>query len=393
MRLGMVIHRYGQGISGGAEVHCRMLALRLAGLVPDGQVEVMTTTARDYLSWANAHDEGVSSDGPVLVRRFEVAHQRNLLLFDLINRAVNLFPGRAPFWLEKLWLLAQGPNCTGLLEHLKEKAKAYDRLIFYTYLYLPTVLGLPLAASSLRASPWLIPTAHDEPPLRLKIMRPVFEQAQGLGYLSPAEADLVENRFNVAHVQSEVLGAGVEAPSGIDRRAFAAKHGLDNYILYLGRIDVAKGIPDLVRFWSQAAGRQSSLKLVLAGEQKMKLPPLEGVIRPGFVSEADKWSALAGAWAVVAPSPFESLNLTVLEAGAVGRPVLVNGRCPVLADYAARSGGGLTYSDAGSFGESLARLLDPEQARLLGQRNQNYVNLEFAWSVLDKKLRKWLNLE
>lgn len=175
-RLGIVIHRYGQGISGGAEVHCRLVAQRLARMLLEGQVEVLTTTAQDYLTWANAYPSGVEQDGAVLVRRFPIRWRRHLLLFDGLNRLTTAFNGRAPILLEKIWFMAQGPRCPGLLNYLASRAQAYDRLIFYTYLYEPTVFGLPLSAGR-GVRTWLIPTAHDEPPLKLKHIRPVFEQA------------------------------------------------------------------------------------------------------------------------------------------------------------------------------------------------------------------------
>ena len=396
MRVGLVIHRYGQGISGGAEVHCRMLAQRLTRLIPAAQVEVITTTASDYLSWANDHDEGIEEDGPVSVRRFKVAHERNLFRFDLVNRATNVFHGHAPMWLEKVWLRSQGPHSPGLIRYLKNHASDYDRLIFYTYLYEPTVSGLPLAAESIRPGPWFIPTAHDEKPLKLKIVRPAFEAAGSFGFLSPAEEELVLSRFPVADRPREIIGAGVEAPAKIDPEMFARKYDLGPYLLYLGRIDIQKGIAQLVDYWKWAkthfADKPGFPSLVLAGESKMRLDLLEGLVLTGYVSEEEKWSALSGAVGVVAPSPYESLNLTILEAGAVGRPVLVNSRCAVLKDYARCSGGGLAFNDRESFRDCLVRIADPAQASSLGRANLEHVNKHFSWKAIDRKLVKWLNL-
>jgi len=387
MRIGLVIHRYGQGISGGAEVHCRLLAQRLSRWA---EVEVITTAAADYSTWANTHKIGMEHDGPVLVRRFPVAWKRSPRLFDIINRATNLFGGRAPGFVERLWLLAQGPHSPALLKYIEEQGQAFDRLIFYSYLYEPTVLGLPLAGPG---AAWFVPTAHDEPALRLKIMRNAFERARALAFLSPAEQELVRSRFEIGGIPQAVIGAAVEPPAGIDAQAFACKHGLGAYVVYLGRIDFYKGIPELLDFWSHPAGRPPDLKLVLAGEAKMDVPSLDSVLLPGYLDEADKWSALAGAALLIAPAPYESLNLTVLEAGVLKRPVLVNGRCAVLADYAARSGGGLAYEDASSFQAGLNRLLDPDQAAAFGQRGKDCVAREFSPAALDRALAAWLELD
>ncbi len=385
MRLGFVIHRYGQDFSGGAEAHCRALAGRLTHRA---EVEIITTTAQDYTTWQNFYPGGEFFDQEVLVRRFKVAGERHLRLFDVINRTIMKLKGRSPIFLEKLWLRTQGPYAPDLLNFLKVEGPGYDRLIFYTYLYEPTIKGLPLV----RDRAWLIPTAHDEPALGLKIMRPVFEQARGLGFLSPAESDLVNRRFNVASTPQAIIKSGVAPPDRLDSRAFAQKYGLDKYLLYLGRLDYHKGLPELLDFWAEAAQDLPGLKLVLAGEEKMNLPLIEGVVRPGFITEDEKWSALAGAAALIAPSPVESLNLTVLEAGAVGRPVLVNGRCPVLAEYVAQSGAGLAYRDLDSFKIGLSKLSDPVLAQAMGWRGRELVRREFSWEAVDKITSQWLAL-
>lgn len=388
-KLGLVIHRYGRDLSGGAEAHCRALA---QGLSRRGKVEVITTTAQDYTTWANEYPPGQEQDGEVRVLRFPVAWRRNLLFFDLINRLTASLSPRSPGWLEKLWLLAQGPHCPGLLRYLKAQGQTYDRIIFYTYLYEPTVLGLGLV----RERAWLIPTAHDEPALGFKIVRPVFEQAQGLGFLSPKEAWLVKSRFEVEKTPSTIIAAGVEAPAQIDTAAFRTAFGLDRYLLYLGRVDYHKGIPQLLNLWAAVQERFPGLTLVLAGEKKMDLSGIEGakgVLAVGFLSEEEKWSALAGAAALIAPSALESLNLTVLEAGAVGRPVLVNAASPVLADYVQRSRAGLVYSDAATLAAGLEETGQPGRADELGQRGREMVEREFAWPVVEERLAIWLGLE
>ena len=45
------------------------------------------------------------------------------------------------------WLKQQGPWCPALIEHLRRHQGQYDVLIFFTYLYAPTVLGLEIVPS------------------------------------------------------------------------------------------------------------------------------------------------------------------------------------------------------------------------------------------------------
>ena len=70
VRLAFVVQRYGTEVVGGAELHCRWIAEHLA---ERHQVEVLTTTATDYLTWENVLPAGVSQVNGVTVRRFPVA--------------------------------------------------------------------------------------------------------------------------------------------------------------------------------------------------------------------------------------------------------------------------------------------------------------------------------
>jgi glycosyltransferase involved in cell wall biosynthesis len=61
------------------------------------------------------------------------------------------------------------------------------------------------------------------------------------------------------------------------------------------------------------------------------------------VDDADKFDAMAAADLLIMPSYFESLSMVALEAWAMGRPVLSNGKCDVLKGQSIRSNAGLYY--------------------------------------------------
>ncbi len=65
----------------------------------------------------------------------------------------------------------------------------------------------------------------------------------------------------------------------------------------------------------------------------------------GSLAETDKPAALAGAPAVLCPSPYESLSIVLLEALAVGTPGLAKARSAVLDEHCRRSNAGLCYED------------------------------------------------
>ena len=62
---------------------------------------------------------------------------------------------------------------------------------------------------------------------------------------------------------------------------------------------------------------------------------------------------MAAADVLIMPSYFESLSMVALEAWALGKPVLANGRCDVLKGQCLRSNAGLFYENYAEFAETL----------------------------------------
>ncbi|MCI0673454.1 MAG: glycosyltransferase, partial [Myxococcaceae bacterium] len=343
-KVALVVQRYGD-VGGGAERHAQWIAERLAREV---DLTVLTTCASDHLTWANTFPPGEERVGRVRVLRFPSVRTRTMRRFNALSR--ELFAAPQPRVSEEQWVAAQGPDAPGLLRHLAEEADGYDAFVFFTYLYAPTVLGLPLVA---RKS-LLVPTAHDEPPLRFRIYDEVFTSPRALLCNTPEEETLIRRRFPHA-ARGRVVGVGVDAHEGRERR-FREKYGFtEPYLLYVGRLEPGKGIPELLKHHARLRARfHDAPQLLLAGTKAMELKG-DGVRYLGRISDEDKHDALAGALAAVVPSQYESLSLLTLEAFAQGTPAIVNGRSEVLAGQAARSGAGIAYTDADSFVDAVRR--------------------------------------
>src|SRR5258708_39367521 len=86
VKLAVVVQRYGADINGGAELHARYIAERLSR---HASVEVVTTCARDYVTWKNELPAGVEQVNGISVRRFPVAHERKPNEFG--RRSVQVF--------------------------------------------------------------------------------------------------------------------------------------------------------------------------------------------------------------------------------------------------------------------------------------------------------------
>ena len=79
MKVAFIVQRYGSDILGGSEYHCRLVAERLA---ERHDVEILTTCARDYISWRNEYAEGVDRVRGVVIRRFANAEFLDIEAFN-----------------------------------------------------------------------------------------------------------------------------------------------------------------------------------------------------------------------------------------------------------------------------------------------------------------------
>ena len=87
----------------------------------------------------------------------------------------------------------QGPQADGIPLWLRQHTCDYDCVIFITYLYWPTWVGVRRVAGTV---PTLLhPTADQEPPLQLSIFDEVFRLPDVLADPTPEEAALIDARF------------------------------------------------------------------------------------------------------------------------------------------------------------------------------------------------------
>jgi glycosyltransferase involved in cell wall biosynthesis len=376
----VVVQRYGADVVGGSEAHARVVAHRLAMV---NEVEVATTNALDYWTWAPHFPAGESMDGPVRVRRFAVTGTRSPTFKDA-ERHVLFEPHRLAD--EQGWLAMQGPHTPGLLDFLHRDGKTYDAILFYTYIYEPTAAGLPLVPE--RAA--LISTAHDEEPLRLVPYRALFQLPRAFGFLTPEERDLVHARFHNEHIPNEVLGIGLEPPPWHDPEPFREHYAPRGpLVLYLGQVSEGKGVNELIDDWIAYRESGGAGSLVLAGTMRTTIPERDDIISLGRVSDEDKYALLEAADVLVLPSHLESLGIVLLEAWQVGTPCLVSAKNKVTTGQVARAGGGASYDRQG-FAKGLLAVLEDRKA--LGESGRRYVEAECAWPAFDTRLEQLVDL-
>jgi glycosyltransferase involved in cell wall biosynthesis len=380
-RVAFVIQRYGPDVTGGSESLARAVAERLAS---EYHITVLTSCARDYVTWRNELPEGRESLSGVEILRFPVEEERDL---DAFNRFADPLYAREPTAPEEQeFLRRQGPFVPRLVKYLEENRDVFQAVVFFTYLYYPTYWGL-------RAVPEravLVPTAHDEPPLRFRIYDEVFTTPRAIGFLTGPEEELVRSRFRLRAETTAVAGIGVSTPESPDVEGFRIRHDLQSpYVLYAGRIDAGKGCAEMIAHYDRyRRSCRGAADLVLIGKLAMPEPRSPGVGYLGFLSEDEKAAALAGARAVVCSSPYESLSIVLLEGLSLGTPALVNARSAVLVDHCRRSNAGLWYADAEEFVEALDLLVrEPRLRQAMGEHGRDYVRQHYSWPAVLARYR------
>jgi glycosyltransferase involved in cell wall biosynthesis len=383
-RIAIVVQRCHESIVGGSEA----LAWQYAELLErDFAVDVLTSAASSYVTWENDLPVGAERRGDIRTLRFEVARGRTPYFHDLHARLLAAFAQEAggrtlrerwPEALQEEFIRAQGPICPGLIEHLAENGDDYAAVLFLTYLYPTTFDG----CRALEHQRWaLIPTLHDEPPAYLPVFARMAHRAGRILWNARAEQRLGRTLWD--------LDRGGIVAMTVATDPVAPAREASPYLLYCGRIDENKGCADLLRgFASFKNKHRSPLRLVMTGVDHIGVRGIADVDYLGFVDEARKLALMAGATAFVHPSPYESLSIVVLEAMAQGTPIIVNGRCEVLADHVADSASGFVYRtedelhDAILTAAALAGTEREEQSR----RARAYVLENYARAAVRRRL-------
>jgi glycosyltransferase involved in cell wall biosynthesis len=394
VKLACVVHRYGADIAGGSEAHCRQLAERLSAR---HDVTVLTTCAKDYVTWANAYPPGLSRINQVDVHRFPVRRPRRLKVFADLSDEV--FDARASTEKQEEWFRENGPDAPALLDYLRVHGREYDLVLFWSYRYYTAYFGLPIVSD--RAV--LVPTAEEDPAIGLDVLEEYFRKPAGYLFLTPEEQELVSRRAGTVLEPAAIVGSGVERqPDGGLRTADHKSHTADSalptgvppeFVLYLGRVDRNKGCHTLFEYFERHladGGRETTL--VLAGPAKIPVPQHPHIRALGFVDDAVRDALLAHARVLVVPSPYESLSIALLEGWNHGVPALVNGECSVLQGQVRRANGGLYYRSAKEFSAGLDWLLThAEERRVVGEQGRAYVDREYRWPVVVERVEALLN--
>jgi len=342
---------------------------------------VLTTCARDYVTWKNELPEGEERVNGVRVRRFPVTRPRDTASFA--RHSDRVFHHTHSMADELEWLTSEGPTSPALVRHVSQVVGDFDVFLFFSYRYYHAYHG----ARAVPGKAVLVPTAERDPAIGLAIFQPVFRAARAIMFNSFEERALIE-RLSGREGPGTVVGVGSAIPERTQPWRFKKKFQVRRpFAIYVGRIDENKGCLELfAHFEKYADEHPHGLDLVLVGTSLLPIPKHPRIRHLGYLPDDDKFDALSAADVLIMPSRYESLSMVALEAWALAKPVLANGACDVLRGQVVRSNGGLYYDSFEEFAEALYQLeASGPLSGILGRNGREFFRRHYAWPVIERK--------
>ncbi len=169
-------------------------------------------------------------------------------------------------------------------------------------------------------------------------------------------------------------------------------------LLYLGRLHPKKNLANLIRAWKQALDSDPSMAkswiLAIAGwsesayEQKLKeLAAMPSVSFLGAQFGTEKNECYRTCDAFIMPSLSEGLPMTVLEAWAYAKPVLMTPECNLPEGFGA--GAALQIGTGPEeIAEGLRQVIEmsDDDRRAIGNRGRNLVETKFSWPRIGEQM-------
>jgi glycosyltransferase involved in cell wall biosynthesis len=194
----------------------------------------------------------------------------------------------------------------------------------------------------------------------------------------------------------KVVANGIDIPAAtLGEASPGTPAGSAPYVLFLGRISWKKGLDRLMT----AMARVEGIDLVIAGYDENgyqataeRLACEAGLrARARFIGPIEgeaKWALIRNAACMVLPSYNENFGMAVIEAMAVGCPVVVTEEVG-LADVVRDSGSGIVASGRpGELAEAIAAVVaSPERRRAMGEAGVRTVRERFRWPAIARQIQ------
>jgi glycosyltransferase involved in cell wall biosynthesis len=224
-----------------------------------------------------------------------------------------------------------------------------------------------------------------------------IEEAAAVHLTSEVEASEMQALgFRCARLA--VIANGIELPADKPTNANSdvAFAGVmrSPYILFLGRLNWKKGLDRLIPAMKQVTDADL---LIVGNDEENYRPVLEALVRRcgladrvrflGAVDGEKKWALLSAAKFLALPSYSENFGNVVLEAMAVGCPVIITPEVGLGSIVKEAGCGVIASGEPENFGLEMKRLLnDRDLRRSMGRAGRYTVNAKFTWNVIGKQM-------
>jgi glycosyltransferase involved in cell wall biosynthesis len=241
------------------------------------------------------------------------------------------------------------------------------------------------------------------------VEKKIIKIANSLLFTCETEKILARQNFEDYNPKNEtVVGLGIAPPPLPNTETTTQlniKLGLEageSYLLFLGRIDVKKGVDLLIQAYINIA-KNTSLrkKLVIAGPgidsefgQKIKqmCASSPDILFPGMLSGDLKWSAFYNCEAFILPSHQENFGISVVEALACGKPVLISNQVNIWKEIQV-GGAGLVEQDTLQGVESLLStwyLLGSADRKTMEQKAREVYQINYSIEQVSQRFKNIL---
>jgi glycosyltransferase involved in cell wall biosynthesis len=245
---------------------------------------------------------------------------------------------------------------TKLWSWLRSNSQRFDGIVMHGIWTFPSVAlrfvtrsqGIPYVVFVHGAlDPWFdrqYPLKHFKKRLYWPIQYPILRDALAVIFTAELERDMAKSNYRPNKWNSMIIPLGIIDPEE-DRpdstaqietfsRKFPALRGR-RHLLFLARLHEKKGCDLLIEAFARVAASVPDVDLVVAGPDQSgmqaKLQALAEQLGiagrvhwPGMIVGDLKWGALRSCDALLLPSHSENFGVAVVEALAVGRPVLIS---------------------------------------------------------------------
>jgi glycosyltransferase involved in cell wall biosynthesis len=341
------------------------------------EVEVLTTCARDYVTWRNECRRARRRSTACPCGGSRSARARSRGVRPLSQR---VFEGRTRCRRAGV-ARGEGPE-PAALDHAARRGASTTSCSSATATTTPGTAPAPCTT----APSWCRrPSATRRSGCRSSAA--VFRGVRAIMYNSPEERAMIQ----AAAGNEDVPGRGGRRRLGDARarrcRAVPAEvRPARPFAIYVGRIDENKGCAELFDFFQRyAAPFRAGSTSCSCGHSIIPIPDIPRIRHLGFLPTPDKFDALAAADLLIMPSYFESLSMVALEAWALGRPVLANGRCDVLKGQCIRSNAGLYYETTRSSPRRSTRSSRTGRSTRARAQRPRVLPPHYAWPVIERK--------